>query len=310
MRHLSCPSPRRRALPAAALTAASALLLTACAASNNSPKSADDKARAAVPEAQRAAGVLRIGSDLNYPPMEFRGADGRPDGLDPDLADALGKVLGLRIEIVDTPFDKLIPDLNAGRFDVAMSAISDTPKRRNALGESGLPTGGPGVDFVDYFMAGTSIIVRKGNPKGIRTLDDLCGQTIAVQRATTQDDIVSHQVPACVRQGKSLQVHRFDDDAQALAEVAAGTAVADLNDLPAAAYAARTTDGGNRFEVAGTQSQSSPYGIAVNKSDTALRDALVKGLDELMRNGAYDTILAKWDVSAGAAQAAAINGGL
>ncbi|MFJ9948208.1 transporter substrate-binding domain-containing protein [Kitasatospora sp. NPDC091207] len=112
------------------------------------------------------------------------------------------------------------------------------------------------------------------------------------------------------RQGKALQVHRFDDDAQALAEVAAGTAVADFNDLPVAAHAARTTDNGNRFEVTGTQSQSGPYGIAVNKNDTALRDALVKGLDELMRNGEYDTILAKWDVSAGGAQAAAVNGGL
>ncbi|MGV9266959.1 ABC transporter substrate-binding protein [Kitasatospora sp. NPDC003701] len=310
MRNLSCPPLFRRALPAAALTTASALLLTACAASNNSPTSSADKARAAVPKAQRAAGVLRIGSDLNYPPMEFRGADGRPDGLDPDLADALGKVLGLRIEIVDTPFDKLIPDLNAGRFDVAMSAISDTPKRRNALGDDGIPTGAPGVDFVDYFIAGTSIIVRKGNPKGIRTLDDICGQTVAVQRATTQDEIVGRQVAACARQGKSLQVRRFDDDAQALAEVAAGRAVADFNDLPVAAYAARTTDNGNRFEVTGTQSQSSPYGIAVNKSDTALRDALVKGLDQLMRGGEYDLILAKWDVSAGAAQAAAINGGL
>ncbi|WP_406192061.1 ABC transporter substrate-binding protein [Kitasatospora sp. NBC_01560] len=310
MRQLSCMPSHRRALPAAAaLTTASALLLTACGGSDG-PTSSADKARAAVPTAQRAAGVLRIGTDPNYPPMEFHGTDGKPDGIDPELANALGKVLGLRIEIVDTPFDKLIPDLNAGRFDVAMSAISDTPERRNALGKDGLPTGAPGVDFVDYFIAGTSIVVQKGNPKGIQTLNDICGHTVAVQRATTQDEIVGRQVAACARQGKSLQVHRFDDDAQALAEVAAGNAVADFNDLPVAAYAARTTDNGNRFEVTGARSQSSPYGIAVNKSDTELRDALVKGLDQLMHSGEYDLILAKWNVSAGAAQAAAVNGGL
>ncbi len=77
-----------------------------------------------------------------------------------------------------------------------------------------------------------------------------------------------------------------------------------------AAYAARSTDSGNRFEVTGALSQSSPYGIVVNRNDTALRDALVKGLDELMRDGGYDVILAKWNVSAGAARAAAVNGGL
>ncbi len=123
--------------------------------------------------AQRAAGVLRIGSDLNYPPVAFRGADGRPDGLDPDLAEALGRVLGLRVEIVDTPFDDLMPGVDRGLLDVAMSGISDTPARRNALGEDVMSTGRPGVDFVDYFVARTSIIVQNGNPKGIRTLDEL-----------------------------------------------------------------------------------------------------------------------------------------
>ncbi|MFD4910054.1 ABC transporter substrate-binding protein [Kitasatospora purpeofusca] len=309
MVHLSCPFPHRRALPAA-LTTASALLLTAACGGPEAPKTNLDKAREAVPAAQRAAGVLRIGSDLNYPPVAFRGADGRPDGLDPDLAEALGRVLGLRIELVDTPFDELIPGVNSKAFDVAMSGISDTPARRNALGENGMPTGKPGVDFVDYFIAWTSIIVQKGNPKGIRTLNDLCGRTVALQRGTTQDEIVSRQVGACDRVGMPLQVHRFDDDAQALAEVAAGKAVADFNDLPVAAYAARTTDNGNRFEVTGALSQSSPYGIVVNRNDTALRDALVKGLDELMRDGGYDVILAKWNVSAGAARAAAVNGGL
>ncbi len=305
----SRPSPTRRVLPAAALTTASALMLTGCGGAD-APKSGPDSAKAAVPGAQRAAGVLRIGSDLNYPPVAFRGTDGRPNGLDPDLAEALGKVLGLRIEIVDTPFDELIPGVNKKQFDVAMSGISDTPARRNALGENGMPTGQPGVDFVDYFIAWTSIIVQKGNPKGIRTLDDLCGRTVAVQRGTTQDEIISRQVGVCDRAGKPLQVRRFDDDAVALAEVAAGKAVADFNDLPVAAYAARTTDDGNRFEVSGALSQSSPYGIAVNKDNTALRDAVVKGLDELMRDGVYDVILAKWNVSAGAARAAAVNGGL
>ncbi|MFC9326575.1 ABC transporter substrate-binding protein [Kitasatospora sp. NPDC057015] len=309
MHHHPRPPHPRRALPAgAALTAAGALLLTGCGSA--APKSAADQIHEAVPSALRAAKVLRIGSDLNYPPVDFRNADGKPDGLDPDLANALGAVLGLRVEIVDTPFDKLIPGLNGRQFDVAMSAISDTPQRRDALTDEGKPSGQPGVDFVDYFIAGTSIIVQKGNPKGIRTLDDICGRTVAVQRGTTQDEIIGRQVAACARQGKPLQVHRFDSDGQALAEVASGAAVAGFNDYPVAAYAAKTTDGGNRFEVTGAQSQSSPYGIAVNKGDTELRDAVAKGLDQLIRSGEYDKILAKWNVSAGAAQAAAINGGL
>ncbi|MFF2080387.1 ABC transporter substrate-binding protein [Kitasatospora sp. NPDC058162] len=308
MPHL--PHARRPAVAAAALAAAGALLLTGCGGGGQA--TADDPVkdvRAKLPKAQRSAGVLRIGMDVNYAPVEFRGPDGKPTGLDPELAAALGRILDVRIEFVDTPFDKLIPNLQGKQFDVAMSALSDVRARREGLDADGKQVN-PGVDFVDYFIAGTSIVVPKGNPKGIRTLDDLCGRTVAFQQGTTQDEIATRQIAVCARTGKQLTVHRFDTDAKALAEVSAGTAVAGLNDFPVAAYAAKTTDGGSRFEVTGAQSTSNPYGIAVRKQDTELRDTLSKAVDQLIRGGEYDKILAKWNVSAGAAQNAVVNGGI
>ncbi|MFG3223466.1 ABC transporter substrate-binding protein [Kitasatospora sp. NPDC048194] len=301
---------RRPLFVAAALAAAGALLLTGCA--GDGPAAASDpvkELRAKLPKAQRSAGVLRIGMDVNYAPVEFHGPDGKPTGLDPELAAALGRILDVRIEFVDTPFDKLIPNLQGKQFDVAMSAISDIRQRREGLDENGKQVN-PGVDFVDYFIAGTSIVVPKGNPKGIRTLDDLCGKTVAFQQGTTQDDIASRQVAVCARTGRPLTVHKVEDDTKALAEVASGAAAAGLNDFPVAAYAAKTTDGGNRYEVTGAQSTSIPYGIAVRKQDTDLRDAVSKAVDQLIRSGEYDKILAKWNVAAGAAQNAVINGGI
>ncbi|MEU1419009.1 ABC transporter substrate-binding protein [Kitasatospora sp. NPDC005751] len=302
--------PRRPAAAALCLATAGALLLTGCGGDEQAAaKDPVQELRGRIPQAQRTAGVLRIASDLNYAPVDFRGADGKPDGIDPDIANAVGKILGLRIEVVDTPFEKLIPNLHAKQVDVAMSGLSDIRQRRDGVDEAGKQVD-PGVDFVDYFIAGTSIIVQKGNPKGVRTLDDLCGRVVAVQQNTTQDEIVARQVLACGRSGKPLTVHKFDSDAKALAEVAAGTAAAGLDDFPVAAYAAKTTDGGNRFEVTGAQSRSNPYGIAVRKGDTDLRDVLTKAVDQLIRSGEYDKILAKWNVAAGAAQNAVVNGGI
>ncbi len=242
--------------------------------------------------------------------MEFRGSDGKPTGLDPDLATALGKILDVRVEFVDTPFDKLVPNLQGKQYDVAMSALSDIRQRREGGPAADGRPADPGVDFVDYFIAGTSIVVPKGNPKGIKSLDDLCGKTVALQQGTTQDEIVTRQVAVCARTGRQLTTHKLDSDAKALAEVASGAAAAGLNDFPVAAYAAKTTDGGSRFEVTGAQSTSNPYGIAVRKSDTELRDALAKAVDQLIRSGEYDKVLAKWGVSAGAAQNAVVNGGI
>ncbi|MFD8755838.1 ABC transporter substrate-binding protein [Kitasatospora sp. NPDC059577] len=304
------PLPRP-ALAGAVLATAGALLLTGCGSSGQAAAAADPvkEVRDKLPKAQRSAGVLRIGMDVNYAPVEFRGQDGKPTGLDPDLATALGKILDVRIEFVDTTFDKLMPNLQGKQYDVAMSALSDTRQRRDGLDDSGKQTT-PGVDFVDYFIAGTSIVVPKGNPKGIKTLDDLCGKTIAVQQGTTQDEIATRQVAVCARSGRQLTAHKLDSDAKALAEVAAGTAAAGLNDYPVAAYAAKGADGAGRFELTGAQSTSNPYGIAVRKTDTDLRDAVAKAVDQLIRSGDYDKILAKWNVSAGAAQNAVVNGGI
>ncbi|MFJ4092054.1 ABC transporter substrate-binding protein [Kitasatospora sp. NPDC089913] len=299
----------RRAPAALAVATAGTLLLTGCGGDEKVAEDPLQQLRAKVPSAQQAGKVLRIGMDVNYPPVEFRGSDGKPDGLDPDIAAALGRILDLRIEYVDTPFDKLVPNLHHKQYDVAMSALSDIRQRRDGVDEAGKSTG-LAVDFVDYFIAGTSIVVPKGNPKGIRGLDDLCGRTVAVQSGTTQDEIVARQVTACTRANKPLTVHKFDNDAKALAEVASGAAQAGLNDFPVAAYAAKNTDGGNRFEVTGAQSRSNPYGIALRKEDTELRDVLAKAIDQLIRSGEYDKILAKWNVTAGAAQNAVVNGGI
>ncbi|MFD4908169.1 ABC transporter substrate-binding protein [Kitasatospora purpeofusca] len=306
--HHRAQSPRR-APAALALATAGTLLLTGCGGDKTVAEDPLQQLRAKVPSAQQSGKVLRIGMDVNYPPVEFRGTDGKPDGLDPDIAAALGRILDLRIEYVDTPFDKLIPNLHNKQYDVAMSALSDIRQRRDGVDEAGKPTG-LAVDFVDYFIAGSSIVVPKGNPKGIHGLDDLCGRTVAVQSGTTQDEIVARQVTACTRANKPLTVHKFDSDAKALAEVAGGAAQAGLNDFPVAAYAAKNTDGGNRFEVTGAQSRSNPYGIALRKEDTELRDVLAKAIDQLIRSGEYDKILTKWNVAAGAAQNAVVNGGI
>ncbi|WP_405011622.1 ABC transporter substrate-binding protein [Kitasatospora sp. NBC_01539] len=297
-----------RALTVGAALAAGSLVLTGCSSAGSGTSSADDL-HGRLPARIQQAGVLKIASDLNYAPVEFKGADGTATGIDPDIALAMGKVLGVRVEFTDTAFDKLIPGLQAKEFDVAMSAMTDNRQRREGTDDKGVQID-PGVDFVDYFIAGTSILVAQGNPKKINKLDDLCGHTVALQRGTTQAAIVERQVGACSRVRKPLTVNLFDNDSQALAELAAGRADADLNDFPVAAYvAAKGGPNGTKFSVAGPQLQPSPYGIAVAKADTELRDVMVKALNQMIRNGEYAAVLEKWDVSAGAVQNAVVNGG-
>ncbi|MFF0415753.1 ABC transporter substrate-binding protein [Kitasatospora sp. NPDC004745] len=309
------PADRRSGTPvlparAAALLGAGGLLLTGCGSGAGSVPGSQADLRDRIPKAVKDAGVLKIGSYLHYPPVDFRDNDAKPAGLDPEIAAAIGDYLGLRVEFVDMPFDKLIPAVQSRSIDLVMSAVIDTKQRQLGAADDGHQAD-PGVDFVDYFTTGTSMVVKAGNQVPLSTVDSLCGRTVAVQRGTLQDEFATRQMGACPRTGKVLQVHRFDNDDQALAEVASGTAIADLNDYPVAQYNTTTPERVGKFVLANTHFlQSGPYGITVAKDNTALRDVISKALDQVIRGGAYDKILAKWNVSPGAVSSAVVNGGL
>ena len=294
-----------RILPA--LTLAAALVLSACGGSSSgdnptvsAPSSSSGGAplAALLPQAIRNAGVLKVGSDVAYAPVEFFDTDGKTViGIDPDLGKALEAQLGVKLQFQNGTFDGLITALRSKRIDLIMSAMSDTPERQKS------------IDFVDYFTAGTSILVKKGNPEKIQSLDDFCGKTIALQRGTTQDDVATAQEAKCKAAGKPLKVLKFDRDTEALLQVKQGRAVADMNDFPVAAYNAKTSGGGNDFEVVGEQIEAGPYGIGVRQEDTQLRDALQKAIQALIDSGDYTKVLEKWNVTQGAVKSATVNGG-
>ncbi|MER5642536.1 ABC transporter substrate-binding protein [Kitasatospora sp. NPDC002227] len=297
-----------RARATAALGAGGLLLATGCGSTVSPGARSAVDLRARLPQSVKAAGKLRIGSDLHYAPVDFTDGGGAPAGLDPELAAAVGAYLGLKVEFVDLPFDRLIPAVQSRQLDLAMSAVIDTRQRQDGVDENGRPTG-PGVDFVDYFITGTSILVKKPNPLHVGSLDDLCGHTVALQRGTIQDGIAARQTAACDKLAKPLEIHQLDTDQQALAEVASGAAAADLNDYPVAEYNTHSAQGDTGFELTGTQLSTSPYGLTFNKDDTALRDVIAKALDRLIRDGSYEKILTKWNVHPGAVQGAVVNGG-
>lgn len=240
--------------------------------------------------------ALTVGSDIAYPPVEFyKEGTKEVQGIDVDLCDAIAKEMGRSgCKFTNVTFDGLIPALKAKRFDVIFSSMSDTAERQKE------------VDFVDYFTVGTSIIVKKGNPEKIASLDDLCGKTIGVQRGTTQETVANDQKAKCKSTGSDLDVLTFDTDVDAQQALRAGRSVADMNDFPVAAYVADQT---GDFEVVGEQIAAGPYGIALRKDDTDLRDEIQKALKAVIDSGAYDEVLAKWKVEQGALKTAAINGG-
>jgi polar amino acid transport system substrate-binding protein len=283
----------------AVLVAVAVLSVVFAACGKDEKKNVLTPASPNLPQKIKDSGVLTIGSDIEYAPNEFfKEGTETPIGMDIDLGNAIAKQLGVKAKFVnDTDFAGIILAMNSGRFDIIMSSMSDTKERQQS------------ADFVDYFLAGSSILVQKGNPKGIKTLDDVCGNKVAVQKGTIQDtDILTPQVAKCAGMNKPLEVLRFEKDTDALQQVKLGRAVANFEDFPVAAYNAKTSGGGKDFEVVGQQIGSGPYGIAVPKNSPLLQ-LIQTALNKLISNGTYDRILAKWNLSDGALKSGRINGG-
>ncbi|GAB2725911.1 ABC transporter substrate-binding protein [Streptomyces bullii] len=298
-----------------AIAVAGALMLTGCGDQTKDNGSGSQTAKTTtapladkLPQSIRDKGVIKVGSDIAYAPVEFKDGSGKTVGIDPDIAAAMGKQLGVTFQFENGTFDTLITGLRSKRYDIAMSAMTDTKDRQEGIDSDTGKKVGEGVDFVDYFTAGVSIYTKKGDDQGIKGWSDLCGKKIVLQRGTVSEDLAKAESKKCPA-GKKIAIEAFDNDQQAQTRLRAGGADAGSSDFPVAAYAVKTSGGGKDFQIVGEQVEAAPYGIAVAKDQTQLRDALKAALDAIIKNGEYEKILTKWGVTDGAVKEATINGG-
>ena len=249
--------------------------------------------------AAAAAASLRIGSDISYAPLEFYAAHSKQvQGFDFDLAGALAAQLGQSADFRNHDFNDLLKSVNAGSFDLAISAISDTRKRSQQ------------VDFIDYFLAGSGILVQAGNPHHIFNLGSLCGMSVDLQRGTSQQTAAAVQSKKCEAVGlKAIDVHAYGTDDEALKHFLAGETVAHISDYPVVAHLARTLSGGHKYAVSGSQFNVVPYGIAISKKNPQLRNRVQGALKALIASGSYDKLLQKWGLKQGAMRSAPVNAG-
>jgi polar amino acid transport system substrate-binding protein len=260
-----------------------------------------------LPQRIRTAREIRVGSDISYAPVEFYDAFapdvlerpvGEPEpqvrGIDPDLATELGRKLGVRFTFVNTAFDELIPSLQDSDFDLIISSMTATPERARE------------ISFLEYFQAGTSILVPKDNPGRVGSMADLCGATVTLQAGTIHEELVDGQQADCG--SRPIKARPLASGTQVVLEVKFGRADAALADFPVAAYNAKVSGEGNDFRVVGEQIDPGPYGIGVRKDDTDLQQVLQEALRAIIEDGSYDRVLTKWNVTDGALKTAQLTG--
>lgn len=294
-----------RTTPPRIVAVLTAVLIITAAASCSSSKSSTAGGTATttcqpagqLPEKIKSAGTMSVATDATYAPNEFFAEDGTTlQGMDIDLAKAIGDALCIKVDIQNVGFADIIAGLGT-RYDTSLSSFTDSQEREQTL------------DFVTYFKSGTSFLVQTGQNQDLTSLDALCGKKVGVETGTTQANNATAQSATCTAAGRAaVDLQTFPGQTDANLSLSSGRVQVVMLDTPVANYQVKVSEG--KFEVIGEAYDIAPYGIAIPKgSDFAgMTDAFLAAMQQINSSGKYTSILNAWGVQAGAITDFQING--
>lgn len=252
-----------------------------------------------LPASVKDKGTLEGAITDGNAPWSFVEADsGKPIGVDVDLIDEMAKRLGLTVNWSVIQFTAGIPGVEGNRYDFYVSAMADTVARQKV------------VNFIDYSQEGSGVIVKKGNPEGIKTMQDLCGKTVSIVTGSLFPSIIDELNKKC---DKPVKISETADQSGPYLAVASGQADATMNTYGVSNYTLTTATEGIQ-----TQLELSPVprfapanqGIAFSKDKTDLMAAMAGALQAMAEDGTYQKIMDKWAVGDGTVKPITLNDAL
>ncbi|MFI5570561.1 transporter substrate-binding domain-containing protein [Streptomyces sp. NPDC051740] len=265
--------PGRRTRVSAAITATAGLvLLTACTSSDDG--GSGSKTAAGGVELVKA-GQLTTCTHLPYPPFQSE-IDGKVQGFDVALIDLVAEDLGVKQEILDTPFEnfKTGAFLNSGECDLAAAGMTITEERKK------------NVDFSDpYFNATQAVLVDKDS--GVTSLADVKSKNVKLgaQAQTTGEDHVKKE---------GFDPVSFESSDAVLNGLRTGQVKAVVIDYPVVQGWLKDKANADAFQVAEQIDTGEQYGVTVKKGNTKLLEAIDKALADAEADGTYKELYEKW----------------
>ncbi|MFT3671576.1 ABC transporter substrate-binding protein [Aestuariivirga sp.] len=227
------------------------------------------------------AGKIVYCAEFGNPPLGFYDSNNVLTGSDVELGTEIGNRMGVKTEWKEVAFSAIIPSLMAKQCDAILSQLFDKPARREV------------VDFVDYMYSSQSLLVPTGNPKNVKSLEDLSGLKVSVGNGTTIQSLLDEQNAKFKAAGKpEASVVVFPKDADARQALQIGQVDVYGTTLETAAFFFQTA--GQVFDIAGEPFAKIKTGIAVRKGETETLNAIQKAFDSMKADGSYKKLLAKW----------------
>lgn len=223
------------------------------------------------------SGVLKIGVDDSYPPMEYKDASGNTIGFDVDMAKEIGKRLNKKVEFVSTAWDGIFQALKTNKFDAIISSVSMTSSRLNDLA------------FTKPYIANAQMIVVRPGETDIADPKNLSGKKVGCQIQTTANDSANYLMS---KQGIKFDLKTYDQVIEPFADMKTGRLDAIIVDEVVGEYYIAKDK--THFKAATGKLTNEPIGACFKKSNTKLRDDVQKAIDAMKADGTMKKLSEKW----------------
>ena len=223
---------------------------------------------------------IKIGVEGAYPPFSQIGTDGKLKGFDIDIANALCEQMKAQCTLVQQEFDGMIPSLQAKKIDAVIASMSSTDERKKV------------VAFSDKYYHTPARFVAKKSAALAATQAGLKGKRIGVQRTTVHDRFATDTF-------KESTIVRYAKQDDVFLDLMAGRLDAVLVDQVAASLGFLPLPAAKDFAFFGPIYIEPKYfgygaGVALRKTDTALRDDFNAAIKAIRANGVYQKINDKY----------------
>ena len=235
----------------------------------------------AVAAAQAQERVIKMGTEGAWPPFNSITADGKLQGFDIDIGNALCEQMKVKCEWVTQDWDGAIPALQAGKYDAFIASMSITPERLQQ------------VDFSKkYYNTPPSVAALKDSGIKGTTKEDLAGKTIGVQGSTTHFNYAEKTFT-----DSTIKAYPTADEMHA--DFANGRIDAINDDVIVTQGFLKSDQGKECCVLVGTyppieEIHGPGAGIAVKKGNTALADEFSAAIDAIRASGKYKEINDKY----------------
>ena len=246
------------------------MVFALCACGNDT--SNDDKQKA-----DDSVKTLTVGVDPEYPPYAYMGDDGKYTGFDVEVAQAVCDLLGWKMEIFALNWDQKLTQLDAKECDCIWAGMTILDSMKDA----GYVLSKPYYDNTQVIM------VKEGSD--IKSSADLAGKNVAVQLGTSGEALLNGDLSSL--KDSFSNVVTCNSFLSCFTELGGGSVDAVFVDYPVAAAYVAENDG---YSIIDEGLGAEQYGIAFRSGDQELCDAIEGAVQQLVENGTYAKIAAKY----------------